>query len=57
MSKTITSIQIKVYECQIKELKPCKSIFSFEVSSDEDSESDDEEYIKKLVLSDMEVDE
>ena len=56
ISKTITSLQIKVHECYIKQLKPRESLLTFEKSSDEDSEdseeseadeSNDEELIKK----------
>ena len=60
ISKTVTSLQIKVYECYVKQLKPRKSLLTFEKSSDEDSEaseadeSNDEEFIKELVISDLE---
>ena len=62
ISKTVTSLQIKVYECQIKQLKPRESLLQIDDSSDEDSEaseadeSNDEELIKKLVISDNEED-
>ena len=60
ISKTVTSLQIKVYECQIKQLKPRESLLQIDDSSDEDSEAseadetNDEELIKKLVISDNE---
>ena len=63
ISKTVTSWQIKVYECYIKQLKPRESLLTFEKSSDEDSEAsetseedetNDEELIKELVISDVE---
>ena len=62
ISKTVTSLQIKVYECYIKQLKPRESLLQIDDSSDEDSEaseadeSNDEELIKKLVISDIEED-
>ena len=63
ISKTVTSLQIKVYECYIKHLKPRESLLTIQKSSDEDSEaseaseadeSNDEELIKELVISDVE---
>ena len=57
ISKTVTSLQIKVHECYIKQLKPRESLLTFEKSSDEESEEDepnDEEIIKDLVISDIE---
>ena len=57
ISKTVTSLQIKVHECYIKQLKPRESLLTFEKSSDEESEEDepnDEEVIKDLVISDVE---
>ena len=59
ISKTFTSLQIKVYECYIKQLKPRESLRTFEKSSDEDSESseedesNDEKIIEDLVISVM----
>ena len=60
ISKTVTALQIKVYECYIKQLKPRESLLQIDDSSDEDSEaseedeSNDEELIKKLVIYDVE---
>ena len=53
ISKTVTSLQIKVHECYIKQLKPCESLLTFEKSSDEDLPID-EKMTKDLVISDME---
>ena len=52
ISKTVTSLQIKVHECYIKELEPRKSLISAIDSSDNDSESEDEE-IKKQELEEL----
>ena len=69
ISKTVTSLQIKVHECYIKELKPRESLLTIEeedeaseeklkVSDSEASEaSDTEENIEDLVISDKEVTE
>ena len=68
ISKTVTSLQIKVYECHIKQLKPRVSLLTIEESSDEDTveekfdsdESNDEEdedhkiLMKELTISDTE---
>ena len=62
ISKTVTSLQIKVYECYIKLLKPRESLLTFEKSSDEDSEAseederNDEKMTKDLVIADIEED-
>ena len=69
IGKTVTSLQIKVHECYIKELKPRESLLTIEeedepseeklkVSDSEASEaSDTEENIEDLVISDKEVTE
>ena len=59
ISKTVTSLQIKVHECYVKELEPRKSLLKIdEKSSDSDSDSDIEEIIDQvvedLILSDEE---
>ena len=58
ISKTVTSLQIKVHECYIKQLKPRESLMTiYESSESEASEIDepnDEELIKELVISDAE---
>ena len=56
INKSVVSIQIKVHECQVKELKPRESLLK---PIDEESESDDEtdeksEDIEDLVISDVE---
>ena len=53
LSKTVTSLQIKVHECQVIDLKPRESLLA---PIDEESESDDEtdeksEDIEDLVIS------
>ena len=65
ISKTVTSLQIKVHECYIKELKPKKSLLTIEEESEADEESDsesseesdNEQNIEDLVISDKEVTE
>ena len=59
ISKTVTSLQIKVHECYIKELKPRESLLTIEEedapSDSEASEaSDTEENIEDLVILDKE---
>ena len=61
LSKTVTSLQIKVHECQVKPLKPRESLFS---QIDEESDSDTETVEKSeldnnedLVISDNEEEE
>ena len=53
ISKTVTSLQIKVHECYVKKLEPRKSLLTIdEKSSDSDSDSKDEE-ITDLVVEDL----
>ena len=61
ISKTVTSLQIKVHECYVKDLEPRKSLLKIdEKNSDSDSDSDskDEDIIdlvvEDLILSDEE---
>ena len=60
MSKTVTSLQIKVHECYVKPLKPRKSLLSFEDEGWEDvtdEQSDVEELteiLEDLTLADKE---
>ena len=68
VSKTVTSLRIKVQECYVKPLKPRESLLTIEESDEEqneqreieeDNESDPEEgsedeIIKDLVISDKE---
>ena len=65
ISKTVTSLQIKVHECYIKESKPRESLLTIEEESEADEESDSEsseasdndQNIEDLVISDKEVTE
>ena len=61
ISKTVTSLQIKVHECYVKELEPRKSLLTIdEKSSDSDSDSDSkgeeitDQVVEDLLLSDEE---
>ena len=66
MSKTVTSLQIKVHECYIKELKPRESLLKIDEDDDqekntldyseseEDEEDDDMKNIRDLIVSDKE---
>ena len=67
LSKTVTSLQIKVHECYVKPLKPRQSLLTIDEESDEeqveknqseeDNESDTEQVLEDLVISDKEVTE
>ena len=63
ISKTVTSLQIKVHECYVKQLEPRKSLLTIdEKSSDSDSDSDSDskgeeitdQVVDSLLLSDKE---
>ena len=57
MSKTVTSLQIKVHECYVKPLKPQESLLTIDEESDEESGESDESLdisIEDLVISDKE---
>ena len=67
MSKTVTSLQIKVHECYIKELKPRESLLKIDEEdedqekhtldyseSEEDGEDEDMENIRDLIVSEQE---
>ena len=61
ISKTVTSLQIKVHECYVKSLKPRESLLTI---SDSDSDSDtvkdepsENDNIEDLIISDREVEE
>ena len=63
ISKTVTSLQIKVHECYVEQLKPGQSLLTIQ-ESDDGSESDTEkdeqsedDIIEDLVISDKEVTE
>ena len=55
ISRTVTSLQIKVHECYVKPLKPRESLLTIEEEDEEkDEESEDENekvYIEDLILS------
>ena len=52
ISKTVTSLQIKVHECYIKPLKPRESLLTIEEVEEE--EEDSEQVVEDLVISDEE---
>ena len=51
ISKTATSLQIKVHECYVKPLKPRESLLTIE---EEEEEEESEQVVEDLVLSDKE---
>ena len=53
ISKTVTSLQIKVHECYVKPLKPRESLLTIKEEDEERDQSESEE----LVISDEEVTE
>ena len=58
ISKTVTSLQIKVHDCQVKPLKPRESLLTpIDEESDSDTETDEKsenDNIEDLVISDKE---
>ena len=57
ISKTVTSLQIKVHECYVKPLKPRESLLTIE-EEEEESEGDyTKDGIEDLVISNKEVTE
>ena len=50
MSKSVTSLQIKVHECRVKPLKPRESLLPFEEDevSENEFSSDEESDLKEL---------
>ena len=54
MSKTVTSLQIKVHECYVKPLKPRESLLTIE---EEDEEQSDIEEINEPVVEDLVISE
>ena len=55
ISKTVTSLQIKVHECYVKSLKPRESLLTItEKESDSDNETVENDDIEDLVISDKE---
>ena len=61
ISKTVTSLQIKVHECYVKPLKPRESLLTvIDEESDSDTETDEKsenDNIEELVISDKEGEE
>ena len=59
ISKTVTSLQIKVHECYVKPLKPRESLLTIEEEDEEQSESEEvtEQVVEDLVISDEEENE
>ena len=58
ISKTVTSLQIKVHECYVKDLEPRKSLLKIdEKSSDSDTEETIDQLVEDLILSDKEESE
>ena len=53
ISKTVTSLQIKVHECYVKPLKPRDSLLTIE-EEEEDVDEDSEQEVEDLVNSDKE---
>ena len=58
ISKTVTSLQIKVHECYVKPLKPRESLLTIE-EEDEESEGEEltDQVVEDLILSDKEENE
>ena len=64
ISKTVTSLQIKVHECYIKELSPRETLLTIDESEESEQikmsdsgESDDNEPVEDLVISDKELED
>ena len=54
ISKTVTSLQIKVYECYVKPLKPRESLLTIEEENEDEDEEVTEQVVEELVISDEE---
>ena len=56
ISKTVTSLQIKVHECYVKPLKPRESLLTIEEEDEEQSDIKEvtEQVVEDLVISDKE---
>ena len=52
ISKTVTSVQIKVHECYVKPLKPRESLLTIEEENEDEEVT--EQVVEDLVLSDKE---
>ena len=63
ISKTVTSLHMKVHEVYIKPLKPCEALLTIKESDDEgepsesDESDDDKDETETLNISDIEVEE
>ena len=59
ISKTVTSLQIKVHECYVKPLKPRESLFSIEEENEDESEDEEitDQVVEDLLSSDKEENE
>ena len=62
ISKSVTSLQIKVHECYVKPLKPRESLLTIEEEDEEQSDTETVEQsevdnIEDLVVSDKEENE
>ena len=53
ISKTVTSLQIKVHECYVKDLEPRKSLLKIDDIKDEDKDEDEDEDINDLIVEDL----
>ena len=49
ISKTVTSLQIKVHECYVKPLKPREPLLTIEEKDEEKEQSESEEDIEQVV--------
>ena len=54
ISKTVTSLQIKVHECYVKPLKPRESLLTIEEENEDEDEEVTEQVVEDLLLSDKE---
>ena len=54
ISKTVTSLQIKVHECFVKPLKPRESLLTIEEEEEDEEEEVTEQVVEDLVISDKE---
>ena len=59
ISKTVTSLQIKVNECYVKPLKPRESLLTIEEEDEEQSDIEEitDQVVDDLLLSDKEESE
>ena len=55
ISKTVTSLQIKVHECYVKPLKPREALVTIEEEDEEEEEEEESaQVVEDLVISDKE---